>query len=244
MWVWATRRRLDRANGTASLLETVQMAKLTEVYLSANDGVLEDPRLPALVGELQRAGVRVEALSGDATWYLPEKRGALFGFVDRVVAYNAKSPAKFAAIHLDIEPHQIPDNRGRHGFLPALADAIEAARERAAASGLGTSADLPRFAFEEEGLRFAKAADRMFVMLYQLSQRTPQWLVRQSEKVIEKTYRELPDDARGRMVVGVRVEDYGKDLEEMVDALDRGLEGRTPRYGGWAIHDEAKFRAR
>lgn len=244
MWAWSTRRRLDRPAGTSSLLETVRMVGLTELYLSVNDGVLDDPRLPAMLSELSRAGVRVEALSGDARWYLPEQRAAVLGFVDAVAAFNARGGPQFAGIHLDIEPHQLPENRGRHGFLPALADAIEAARAHAAERGLGTSADLPRFAFDELGARFAQCADRTFVMLYQLRERTPAWLVKQSDKTIEKSFGKLSAGARGRMVIGLRVEDYGSDLEAMLEALDRAHENGSPYYGGWAIHDEAKFRAR
>jgi len=244
MWVWSTRRRLDDPQGASNLLETCRMARLDEVYLSVNDHVLDDPRLPELMAALTEIGIRVEALTGDATWYLPEKRETVLGVVDAVGAFNTRSRARFSAIHFDIEPHQIPENRGRHGFLPALAEALKAGRERATTHGLSTSADLPRFAYEEQGALFAGAVQRNFVMLYQLREKTAPWLATQSRKVVDQTYRGAPPELRGRMVIGLRVEDYPEDLEDMLGALDGAYTDLDRRYGGWAIHDESKYRAR
>ncbi len=242
MWVWSTKKRLDDPNGTSSLLESVRMAKLDEVYLSINDGVLDDPRLAKLVAALVSQGVRVEGLCGDATWYRPEKRDAVFAVVDAVARFDGAHPeAKIAALHFDIEPHQLPENRGDHPWLPALADTLRAARDRAATHGLGTSADLPRFAFDEKGALFAEAVDRPFVMLYQLREKTPAWLARASGMTLDHAYAGVPAGARGRMVVGLRVEDY-PDLDPMLASMDEA-HGNRARYGGWAIHDEARWRA-
>lgn len=242
MWVWSTKKRLGDPNGTSSLLETVKMARLDEIYLSVNDGVLDDPRLPALMDALGAAGVKVEALAGQAAWYQPEKRAEVLALVDSVAAYNERNATKMTGVHLDIEPHQIPENKGNHSFLPALADTLRAARDHARAKNLMLSADLPRFAFEEQGALFAEAVPRLFVMLYQLKEKSSPWLVKQSTKTLGYTYSKVPSSARGRMVIGLRVEDYATEIDGMVDALDASLEGSNARYGGWAIHDEAKYR--
>src|SRR5262249_26887253 len=151
MWVWGTAKRLDDAHGTERLLETCRSARLNEVYLSVGNGALEHAGLRDLVVSLRDAGIRVEALMGEADWYLPNRRAAMLAVIDRVGAFNRANPAAFAAIHLDVEPHQIPENRGVHAFLPDLAASLRAARERAATYGMSTSADLPRFAFDEAG---------------------------------------------------------------------------------------------
>lgn len=250
MWVWATKRRLADRYGTAVLLETCHMAGLDEVYLSVNDGVLDatddaggspGAALSRMLVALQAAGVRVEALAGRATWYQPSARAELLGLVDAVAAFNARSPGRFAAVHLDIEPHQLPENQTDHGFLPALAEAIGAARDRAREHRMSLSADLPRFAYEEAGPLFAAAAPRTFVMLYQLREKTTPWLLERSEGVLDAAFRGGPS---GRVVVGLRMEDYPDDIEQRVSALDAAYAGRDERYGGWAIHDEAKYRAR
>jgi hypothetical protein len=213
------------------------------VYLSVNGGVLDDPRLPALMAQLRDAGIRVEALMGEADWYLRERRAPMKARIDAVGAFNGRSAAGFAAIHLDVEPHQLLENRTSHAFLVPLADMLREARMQAAALGMATSADLPRFAFEEQGALFAQAVVRPFVMLYELRDRRSPWLVAASRGVLEQSYAGLPESVRGRVVIGLRVEDYPSDLDSMFVALDRAHDA-DPRYGGWAIHDEAKYRAR
>lgn len=244
MWVWSTKNRLGDPMGTSSLLETCRIAGLNEVYLSVNGGVLTDERLPAFVLALRDRGIRVEALMGEATWYRPDARAPMFAMIDAVAAYDARHPrARFAAIHLDVEPHQIPENKGNHAFLPDLAQTLREATAHAAVRGLGSSADLPRFALDEHGPAFAAAVDRPFVMLYQLRDRSLDWLMRQSTSVLAHTYPGASSDLASRLVVGLRVDDYPADLEAMLGALDQGHGGRA-RYAGWAVHDEARFRAR
>lgn len=243
MWVWGTKKRLADPRATTSLLETCRAVRLTEVYLSVNEGVLEDPRLPALVSALDSAGLRVEALMGEAVWYRPEMRARMLALIDGVVAFNERSRARFAAVHLDIEPHQLPENKKNHAFLPALAETLREARARAEGHGMATSADLPRFAVEAEGPLFARAVDRVFLMLYQLRDRGSPWLVSASRAVIDQTYAGLAPVVEGRLVVGLRVEDYPEDIDAMTKALDVAHRGHD-RYGGWAVHDEAKYRAR
>lgn len=244
MWVWSTKNRLADPAGTMTLLDSCRRAGLNEVYLSVNNGVLDDPRMVELVTALRAAHIRVEALMGDAVWYQPEQRAPMVALIESVIAYDARNPgARIAGIHLDIEPHQLPDNRGRHAFLPALAETVAQATELAARHGLSTSVDLPRFALDEEGPRFARTGARPFVMLYQLREKTPAWLVKQSGSVVDHTYAGVDDALASRLVVGLRIEDYPVELETMLGALD-GAHGSRARYGGWAVHDEAKYRAR
>lgn len=244
MWVWKTAPRLAAADGISSLLESCREAGVNEAYLSIGS-VVEHPRLPEMVTALNEAGIRVEALTGDAAWYLPERRASMLSALESVAAYNARVPAKarFAAVHLDIEPHQLPQNKGNHGFLPALAETLDAARQRASARGLDTSADLPRFALEENGAAFARAVPRIFVMLYELRDRSPTALADASGRVLDTTYLGLPASTKGRMVIGVSVDDYNLELESILGAVETAQPGR-PRYAGWAIHDEARYRAR
>lgn len=242
IWVWGTTKRLDDPRAAETILETCRTVGLNEVYLSVGNGALRHPNMPALVKALYRAGIRVEALMGDVRWYQPEHRAEMLAAIDDVVTFNALHGGRIAAIHLDIEPHQLVENRGDHAWLPELAEALSLARARAADAGLSTSADLPRFAFDEHGPLFARAVQRPFVMLYQLRDPSNEWLGRQSGAVIAETYLNVPAEVRGRMVVAVRVEDYGSKSGDTAKSLG-DAHGANRRYGGWAIHDEAKLRA-
>jgi len=243
MWVWGMKARLADSDGAASLLETCRAARLTEVYLAVSNDVLGDPKLPAFVSALDKAGVRVEALMGEAVWYRPTERAAMLASIDAVVAFNARNASKFKAIHFDIEPHQLPENKGNHAFLPALAETLREARARAASHGMSTSADLPRFAFDEQGRLFGSAVDRPFLMLYELPDRRSPRVVALSRNVIDGAYAGLAPEVRGRIVVGLRIEDFPDDIDAMTKALD-AAHGGADGYGGWAVHDEAKYRAR
>ncbi|HSO40764.1 MAG TPA: hypothetical protein VLT33_49905 [Labilithrix sp.] len=242
MWVWATGKRLADPNAASTLLETARALGLTELYLSVGGEVLDDARLPPLVSALARAGLRVEALMGEATWYRADQRPAMLARIDDVGAYNAQHAPGFAAVHLDVEPHQLPENRGDHGFLDELATSLAEASARASQRCMSTSADLPRFALEDAGPAFARAVQRPFVMLYQLRSDTPAELAAASAEALVHTYAGLTPEQRGRLVVSLRVEDYTTALPAMVSSLDDAY-GDTARYGGWAIHDEAKYRA-
>jgi hypothetical protein len=244
MWVWKTRPRLADPAFKTTLLETCRRARLNELYVSIGGGVLEDPHLPELLAALHEAGVRVEALMGEATWYQPERRSPMFALITAVASYNDAHPgAGFAGIHLDIEPHQLPENRKTHDFLPALAETLVVASEAANKRNLSTSADLPRFALEKNGPALVRAVRRPFLMLYELRDKSSERLVATSKAVVDQAYAGLPPEVLGQLVVGVSVDDYPKELEVMLAALD-SEHGKLARYGGWAIHDEGKYRAR
>lgn len=244
MWVWRTGARLADPAFEAALLETCRRARLNEVYLSVGSGALDDARLPALVTALHGAGVRVEALMGDAAWYQPDKRTVMLASVGKVGAYNEAHPAaRFAGVHLDIEPHQLAENRRSHDFLPALAEALKAASNEARKQNLSTSADLPRFALDEQGPQFARAVGRPFVMLYELRDKSAERLTAVSSALVATTYAGVGPEVRGRLVVGLSVGDYPSDLDARLAGLD-AAQGKDPRYGGWAIHDDEKYRAR
>jgi hypothetical protein len=242
IWVWGTTKRLDDPRAAEIILETCRESRLNEVYLSVGNGAMRHPRFPELVKTLYDAGIRVEALMGEAAWYQAEHRHEMLAVVDEVIALNARHGGKIAAIHLDIEPHQIPANRGDHSWLPALAEALQMVKAKAASAGMSTSADLPRFALDEQGPLFARAVQRPFVMLYQLRERSADWLALQSAAVIEDTYLGMHPELHGRLVVALRVEDYGRDTTPMAYGLE-DAHGGNQRYGGFAIHDEAKLRA-
>ncbi|CAN5774837.1 hypothetical protein BH11MYX4_BH11MYX4_29430 [soil metagenome] len=246
MWVWSTGKRLGDEAALATLLGSCQRAGVDEISLSVDAGVLDDARLPALVAGLRAAHIRVEALMGEAVWYRPEGRAPMLALIDAVAAYDKKHPeAGFAGIHLDVEPHQLPENKGDHGFVPLLAAAVAEASAHAAQRDLTSSVDLPRFALEEHGPAFARAADRVFVMLYELRGKSAQSLTKSSGNVVDRTYAGAGAEVTSRIVIGLSVDDYPADLEAMLAALERSHGGSSAaRYGGWAIHDEAKYRAR
>lgn len=243
LWVWGAAARLAEADGASTLLATCEELGITEVYLGVTERVLADARLPDLMSALAHQGIRVEALMGDAVWYRPESRPSMIALIERVAAYNARFPsARFEGLHLDVEPHQIPENKASRGWVPALVETLREADTAGARHGLEVSADLPRFILQGPHRKeIARAVARVFVMLYELRDRSEGALAEASQRVLRDVFDANPAE-RGRIVVGLQATDYPSDLAQMLRVVD-GANGPSAHYGGWAVHDESSFRS-
>jgi hypothetical protein len=250
LWVWKTAALLDESSGAATLVDASRAMDVNELYVAVTLAWLDDARVPAFVGGLRAAGLRVEALMGDAVWYQPAKRAHMLTLIDAVAAYNARNrEARFDAIHLDVEPHQLAINQGpdNRAYLSDFIACLHVARERAASAGMSVSADVPRKVLSgsaAERRALAEAVPRLFLMLYELRNRDAASahaeLARTSASAVRAAY-EGSDASVGTMIVGLSVRDYGERLPEMLRAIDEA-NGADARYGGWAIHDDAQYR--
>jgi outer membrane protein TolC len=247
LWVWKTRDLLRERGAAEALRAFCGKRDLTEVYLSVPEEVLADERLAQLVSTLRGAGLRVEALIGDATWYLPHLRAPLLKRIDDVAQYNASHPeARFTGIHLDVEPHQLPENKGRPDlpYLPELVDMLAEGRDAAVRAGLTLAADVPRkllHASAADARALVRACPRLVFMMYELKDRpgaNASALVETSRKALEWC------DGAGacEVVVGVRWSDYGDRTPEMLARLESAL-APVRGFAGWAVHDYASARA-
>jgi hypothetical protein len=242
MWVWRTLFHLN-AGASSPLVATAKTAGVTEVYLAVDKKIMADKRLPAFIATLQKAGLRVSALMGDATWYQPAQQANMLSMVDSVGAFNAANPnSRFTGVHFDIEPHQLPQNKGSRAYLPALADTIRMGRDRAMKYAMDCAADLPRFAIDDSPQTrhaFAGAVPRLFLMLYELKDKGTPALTAAATSTTNNEYQSEPG---GMLVIGVSVDDY-PNVATNLRALDAAKPGGA-HYGGWAIHDETRYTAR
>ena len=84
------------------------------LFLSSPREMLAAPgrraRLASFLDRAAAEGLAVEALLGEPTWILKENRDSLLARVEGVLAFNGAQPAnaRFAALHLDVEPHALP----------------------------------------------------------------------------------------------------------------------------------------
>jgi hypothetical protein len=190
---------------------------------------------------------------GDPSWSQRENWPSMFSLIDDVIAYDRRSAAAFAAIHLDIEPHTVRANHGVdvNAYLPMYVDTLRHARERAGGGRLPVSADVPRkffLASEETRLALVSAVPRLFLMLYELpgragpSEDAGDEIARTSTVALRAAYSEVGAGTKSEMIIGLSVADYGRRLAPMLGALDRA-NGGSARYAGWAIHDFAQYMA-
>ena len=236
LWVWKTAELLRDPTAATTLRAFCAATGVTEVYLSVPKAVLADARLPALVATLRRGGLRVEALMGEPGWYRAAARGALDERIGAIGRFDAAHPeARFAAVHLDIEPHQLRENKGAAnlGYLPELAETLAGARAAATRAGMDIAADLPRKVLRAsvaDGQALARACPRLVLMLYELPPGVdPAEIVRPALAW------------HADVVVGIRHADHGDGTRATGERIEAAL-ARTPGFAGWAVHDYASWR--
>jgi hypothetical protein len=204
---------------------------------------------------LHRANIRVEALLSSVDADEPGRhRDKLVGRVRGIVQFNRRHPReRFDGIHLDVEPHQRPENKGPGNlrFLPDLVSTYGAVRGLAGSAGMTVNADIPsKYLKGEIGERrmLLSAVPRLTLMLYELSspedgESTAQKigkLQKEARKFLDMAYRGLGHTDLARMSIALRTPDYGGLLPAMFKALDETFRG-NPRYLGWARHSYNDF---
>jgi hypothetical protein len=255
LWVWKSQDVLAAPAAPRALLKFCESEGINEVYIS----VATDPRafaisnqqqIARLISLLHRSNIRVEALLSSVDADEPGKhREKLLRRVRGVVEFNRQHPKeRFDAVHLDVEPHQRPENKGPDNlrFLPDLVNTYRAVAALAGPAGMTVDADIPnKYLKGEIGERrmLLSSVPRLTLMLYEISspsdgasvaQKTEK-LQKASEKSIEMAYQGLGNHDLAKISVALRTPDYGSLLDPMFKTLDQTL-GGNPHYAGWARH--------
>jgi len=252
LWVWKGATILAAPRGPERLRDFCRTASVNEVYVSVLSGgrLTDAAALAALVGQLHRADVRVEALLSSTDADEPGRhRDQLLDHVRAIVAFNAQHPgSRIDGIHLDIEPQQRPENKGAGnlGFLPGLVATFRAARALTQGAGLTINADIQNKLLKgslEERRALLQSMPRLTLMLYELSSvndgsssdEQAQKLRTASRAFLEMAYQGLEGPQLAGLVIALRTPDYGERLPQMLKTLD-DANGANPHYQGWARH--------
>lgn len=251
LWVWKTSTVLAEPGADEALKKFCIEKGVNEVYVSIpNKGGASDAELSSMILLLHKSNVRVEALFGSTDADLPgEPREQMLNNVRAIVQFNQKNPkSKFDGIHLDIEPHQRPENKGEGNlqFLPNLVETFRAVRAIAEPAKLTLNVDIPNKILKGDASQrrlLATSVPRMTLMLYELNspddgKTTAQKVERlreTSEKYLKMAYEGLDDPKLARMVIALRVVDYGELMPDMFKSLEEAHR-QNPRYLGWAWH--------
>ncbi|WP_456392934.1 TolC family protein [Persephonella sp.] len=114
-YVWKTENILKDRRNIKFFIADLSSAGLKGVYFSLNGKQIasyltsSDNNLSVLLEEAHLRDINVELLLGENTWIYPENREKLIRIVKLADDFNAKHTYGFSAIHLDIEPHSLPD---------------------------------------------------------------------------------------------------------------------------------------
>jgi hypothetical protein len=170
-----------------------------------------------------------------------QHRDRLVSRVRGIVRFNQQHPGqRFDGIHLDVEPHQRPENKGPGNlkFPPNLVGAYGAVRAAAEPARLMVNADIPN-KYLKGGIRerrmLLSAVPRLTLMLYELSSPGEGELKKAAQKSLDMAFDGLGGADLAKIAIALRTADYGDSLPAMLRTLDETFRG-NPHYLGWARH--------
>jgi hypothetical protein len=251
-WVWKADSLMHGSQGIRGLLAFCRTQNVNEVYLSVSEQEVkaDDKAIGHFIGQLHGAGVRAEALVSSTTADLGGKpRAKLLEHVRAILRFDElHGDERFDGIHIDVEPQQRPENKGdgNVGFLPGLVGTYHEIRVLAEPRGLTVNADIQgKLLKTDPGQRRAllSSLPRLTLMMYELSSaggtKSSEDQAAQvraaSQKYLALAYQGLNVPGLARIAIALRTADYGKQLPEMLQALDEA-NASNPHYLGWARH--------
>ena len=120
MWVYETEKMQESAEAREELFQFCAARKVTDLFWQMHfrrepkTGTFEignASALSAFLSEAHKHRLRIHALAGDPAHTLTKNHDRVLARVDALIAFN-QGPAKdapFAGLHLDIEPHALPE---------------------------------------------------------------------------------------------------------------------------------------
>jgi hypothetical protein len=232
LWVWKTPSVLAAPNSGEALVNFCRAQTVNEVYLSYSPDkadATEEQEVAGVIASLHRSGIRVEALLSSVNADEPgAHRDKLLGHVRAVLEFNRKHPRSgFDGIHLDVEPHQRPENKGPGNlvFLPDLLETYREVRALAEQNRMTVNADIPnKFLKGDLGQRHGQSSAAQADKLGQAS-----------ENYFSMAYQGLSETHLAKMAIGLRTPDYQSQLPNMLKTVQQDL-SNNPHYLGWAWH--------
>ncbi len=156
-WMWNVMDiwRIDEA------LAFLKGHQVTQVYLSYSE-IMPFEQYRAFIAALAREGIGVSAIGAVAEWVTPRGRRARDAFAAWLHTYQAgctEESEKFYGVHLDVEPHQLPDWQQDEALVrQQYADFLLWANALCRAEKIQLEADIP---FWFDGLYAALEGQRM-----------------------------------------------------------------------------------
>lgn len=165
VWWWNINTILVNSGNVTvdKMLDFLIQNKVSEIYLCidkmlpqfeqdaqggyVDQGFVTEADVRGFVEKAGKFGIRVAALSGSARWIYPSNnRLGIENYFDKYRSYqqNANENEKFYAMHLDVEPHQLPEFRtNRSEVMQWFADFVVYTYDRAKELNAKLEWDIP-----------------------------------------------------------------------------------------------------
>lgn len=251
-WIWDTQTmKSDREE----ILAFAKQNGVTDIYLYVDLDHATPEDYARFIIEASKEQIRVEALGGDPSWGLKEKRPYIQEFINWVGSYNTnvREEERFSGIHFDIEPYLLPEWKTDQDVVLEewLSNLEFVAKEVRLSSGLKVSLDVP---FWIDQIKVPGYAD------YSVSR----WMLKRFDSLALMNYRDQADGKDGMVshaldivkeasslkksvIVGVEMAPSGEGdkatfYEEGVQAMEQELEKTQDQlkkhqgFQGFAIH--------
>ncbi|MFB3787336.1 MAG: hypothetical protein ACE15F_13305 [bacterium] len=217
VWVWNEEEILVSEAAVQAFHDTCLLYQIRKVYFSTNQTVLNTPAmlelLPGMIAKLRASGIETSALVSSTRWFYSEYRYQLLNWIERVAALNRSytEEARFAGLHLDIEPEAQSEWTGaspetRAAWIQMLAEMYAEARWKIAAENMEAAleADVaPYYVKYNSGAmdQLCGSVNQVSIMAY--TKTTPDAILEYAAPVIA-----LARGHNTRYSIGARTQDY------------------------------------
>lgn len=275
MWIWRRGQVVNEDERNAMLDFSRKWGVrrlLVQIRFEEKSGggleVADQAEWQLLLKAASESGIAVEALDGEASMGLADRRAETLARLDAILAFQASLPEgrKLAGVHYDIEPYLTA--RWKEGGKQEVArenlETMQMIREKVTPeSGLLLAYDIPAFydrhadalTFEFNGAtknfheHIQDLSDYIGVMSYRRSATGPNSILDISDaelaygaKIGRKVY---PSIETGQLKDEAAISFYGQPTEQFVDTLRKVQEAgaKSPAFGGVFLHHYEGVRA-
>jgi len=247
IWLWNTAEVL-KGEPRARFITFCKSMGFNKVFVSINKKVIssieQSADLQTFIAHLHHAGIKAAALMGEPTWVYEKNRQKMLRRIRFVLKYNDNTidPARFDAIHLDIEPHTLAEWGDYKKFLlNNLAETIKLANNLTSRGKqrLSLEIDIPTFYHKVDKTALEKIvqnSDSMTIMAYE--RLTTESVMKSLENIFA-----LVNRMGKQVVIGLNAKEFGE--KEMLENLIKNVGDRVSlekSFSGFAIHDFHHYR--
>ncbi len=247
IWLWNTAEVL-KGEPREAFINFCKNQGVNKVFVSINKKVIasieQSSDLQTFIAYLHYANIKAAALMGEPSWVYKKNRQKMLRRIRFVLEYNNNTidPARFDAIHLDIEPHTLAEWGDYKKFLVNnLAETLQLANNLNSRRKhkLALEIDIPTFYHKVDKTALEKIVqnvDVVTIMAYE--RRTAESVVKSVENILG-----LANRMNKRVLIGLNAREFGE--KEMLEDLLKNVGAKVSlekSFSGFAIHDYHHYR--
>jgi len=247
IWLWKTAEVL-KGDPRKAFINFCKSKGINKVFVSINKKVIssieQSSDLQTFIAYLHHAGIKAAALMGEPTWVYEKNRQKMLRRIQFVLEYNDNTidPARFDAIHLDIEPHTLAEWGDYKKFLVNnLAETLKLANNITSRGRqrLPLEIDIPTFYHKVDKTALEKVvqnAASVTIMAYERP--TAESVMRSVENILD-----LANRMDKQILIGLNAKDFSE--KEMLEDLLKNVGAKVSlekSFSGFAIHDYHHYR--